>query len=130
MLSSIRSVFLVAVVGAAASSLVLSVPRPVQAQLALERCDDLGVMVQYVNGGFVVRSMLPGGIAEGMGLMRGDLIFAVDGRPPRSLDDLHAVLFSGEDNALHDLDVLRGDAHLHTSIYHLRGRVYFSGTLH
>jgi hypothetical protein len=40
------------------------------------------------------------------------------------------MIFRGADGAVHDLDVLRGAAHLHTAVYHLHGIVMTQGTLH
>lgn len=97
---------------------------------SLERCEDLGVMVQHVKDGYIVRSLVQGGVAEELGLTRGDLVFAVDGTQPSSLDELHRIIFSGADKAMHDLDVLRGEKHLHTAVYHVGNRIYISGKLH
>lgn len=118
---------MLAVAGGAAG--VVSTARPAEAQ-GLERCADLGVMVQHVNDGFIVRSVMRGGIASELGLSRGDLIFAIDGEHPDSLEALHRVIFRGADRAIHDLDVLRGGQHLHAAIYHINDRVYFTNRLH
>lgn len=124
----VRLGFVMLAVAGGASG-VASIARPAEAQ-GLERCGDLGVMVQHVSEGFVVRSVMRGGIANELGLSRGDLIFAIDGEHPQSLDDLHQMIFRGADRSIHDLDVLRRGQHLHAAIYHIDDRVYFTNRLH
>jgi S1-C subfamily serine protease len=125
----LRTLAVLLTLAGAASTLAVVAPSPAAAQ-SLEKCEDLGVMVQHVKDGYIVRSLVAGGVAEEIGLTRGDLIFAVDGKQPASLDELHRIIFSGADNAQHDLDVLRGEAHLHTGVYHIGSRIYISGKLH
>lgn len=121
--------FMVALACVGVASSTVAAPAVSHAQ-GLERCYDLGVMVQHVDDGFIVRSVMRGGIANELGLSRGDLIFALDGQHPNSLDDLHRIIFSGADRSIHDLDVLRGGRHLHAAVYHLGDRVFFTNSLH
>ena len=95
----------------------------------LEYCRDLGVMVQHVPQGMAVVSLRGGGVARQLGLRRGDIIWGVDGSHPNSLDELHSMLFSGADGAMHDLDVFRGAMHLHTGVFHMNGLILTRGTL-
>lgn len=96
----------------------------------MEYCPDLGVFVQHVNGGMQIRAMRRDSIVRQLGLRPGDLIFGVDGRHPDSINELHAMLFAGADNVDHDLDILRGPAHLHAAIFHQSGRVFVHVALH
>jgi S1-C subfamily serine protease len=96
----------------------------------LEYCRDLGVMVQHVPAGLSVVALRGGGVGRQLGLRRGDLIWAVDNAHPDTLDQVHEMIFLGADGAVHDLDVLRGAAHLHTGIFHMHGIVVTQGTLH
>lgn len=96
----------------------------------IEYCRDLGVMVQHVPAGMSVVALRGGGVGRQLGLRRGDIIWAVDNAHPDTLDQVHEVIFRGADGAVHDLDVLRGAAHLHAAIYHMHGIVMTQGTLH
>jgi S1-C subfamily serine protease len=89
----------------------------------LQYCRDLGVLVQSMDGGLWVRAMRGGATARMLGIRPGDLIFAVNGTHPDSLNDLHRVLFTGGDNEDHDLDVLRGGRHLHALVFHVNGEI-------
>ena len=103
--------------------------RPAMAQ-GLEYCRDLGVLVQSTDGGLWVRAMRGNAAARALGIRPGDLIFAVNGSHPESLSDLHRVLFTGGDNEDHDLDVLRGNRHLHALVFHVNGEVLVHQSLH
>lgn len=124
-----RGLVALALIGVAGATLTATAPRAATAQ-SFERCADLGVMVQHIDSGFVVRSVMRGGIANELGLTRGDVVFAIDGQTPNTLDDLHRAIFSGADRAIHDLDVLRGGRHLHAAIYHIGNSVNFTNRLH
>lgn len=101
----------------------------VEAQ-GFEYCRDLGVMVQHVPTGMSVVALRGGGIGRQLGLRRGDIVWGVDGSHPDSLNEIHTMIFRGVDGAVHDLDVLRGSAHLHAAVFHMHGVVLTRGTLH
>jgi hypothetical protein len=104
---------------------------PLSAQPSnFEYCADLGVLVQRLDAGLFVRVLRGKAIARTLGLRPGDLIFAVDGEHPTSLDELHRVLFTKADNVDHDLDILRGDAHLHAAVFHVDGEIFVHTALH
>ncbi len=115
-------------VAASAGSAVQS-PRPAMAQ-GFEYCPDLGVLVEHTGGGFVVRAMRRGAFARQLGLRPGDLVFAVNGDHPDTLNDLHRVLFTGSDEEDHDLDILRNGRHLHASVFHSHGEIFVHTALH
>jgi len=95
-----------------------------------EYCPDLGVLVQRLDAGLFVRVLRGKAIARTLGLRPGDLIFAVNGEHPASINDLHRVLFTGADNEDHDLDILRGDSHLHAAVFHVDGEIFVHTALH
>jgi S1-C subfamily serine protease len=97
---------------------------------SFEYCPDLGVLVQRVDAGLYVRVLRGKAIARTLGLRPGDLIFAVNGEHPASINELHRVLFTGADNEDHDLDILRGDAHLHAAVFHVDGEIFVHTALH
>ena len=97
---------------------------------SFEFCPDLGVLVQRVDAGLFVRVLRGKAIARTLGLRPGDLIFAVNGQHPSSINDLHRVLFTGADNEDHDLDILRGDSHLHAAVFHVDGEIFVHTALH
>jgi S1-C subfamily serine protease len=97
---------------------------------SIEFCPDLGVLVQRVDAGLFVRVLRGKAIARTLGLRPGDLIFAVNGEHPASINDLHRVLFTGADNEDHDLDILRGDSHLHAAVFHVDGEIFVHTALH
>jgi hypothetical protein len=104
---------------------------PVSAQpSSFEYCADLGVLVQRLDAGLFVRVLRGKPIARTLGLRPGDLVFAVDGEHPTSLDNLHRVLFTKADNVDHDLDILRGDSHLHAAVFHVDGEIFVHTALH
>ncbi len=103
--------------------------RPAMAQ-GFEYSPDLGVLVEHTGGGFVVRAMRRGAFARQLGLRPGDLVFAVNGDHPDSLNDLHRVLFTGADEEDHDLDILRNGRHLHASVFHAHGEIFVHTALH
>jgi S1-C subfamily serine protease len=53
----------------------------------------LGASLEDSSEGLVVRSVVPGLPAEGVGLVQGDVITTFDGRPVQKLADLRAALF-------------------------------------
>ena len=91
-----------------------------------EFCPDLGVLVLHVDGGMQVLA-LRAGVGRNLGLRSGDVIFAVNGEHPDSLSQLHHALFAGADSEDHDIDILRGNAHLHAMIFHVEGHVFARG---
>jgi S1-C subfamily serine protease len=103
--------------------------RPAMAQ-GFEYSPDLGVLVEHTGGGFVVRAMRRGAFARQLGLRPGDLVFAVNGDHPDTLNDLHRVLFTGADEEDHDLDILRNGRHLHASVFHAHGEIFVHTALH
>ncbi len=126
----LRSIAFVGVLSLSAA-VVTGVETPAaHAQGSLEYCEDLGVMVQHISGGMVVRALRGRAVARQIGLRPGDIIFAVDGSHPDSLADLHRVLFTGADEVDHDLDILRGPAHLHAAVFHNHGQIFVHTALH
>ena len=103
---------------------------PIAEAQGIEYCPDLGVLVQHANEGMYVRGFRGGSVAQQIGLRRGDLVFAINGNHPDSLDDLHRVLFTGGDDEDHDLDIFRGGQHLHTMVFHHDGHILTHSTLH
>jgi S1-C subfamily serine protease len=80
----------------------------------------VGFYPQGHDGGIAISGVVPGGPAERAGLVRGDLILSVDGRPVSSLRDLYQALWTkgpGEplgmqilrDSAIHVIEVVAGD---------------------
>ena len=110
------------------SAVSVGVVPTAQAQ-GLEYCRDLGVMVQHTDVGLIVRALRGRGVAGQIGLQPDDLLFAVDGYHPDSLDDLHRVLFTGADHVDHDIDILRGNQHLHVMVFHDHGEIFAHGVL-
>jgi len=126
MFKTVRTVLLLASMAFAGGSATFVAPTAAVAQ-GMEFCPDLGVLVQHVDGGMMVR-VVRGGVARNLGLRPGDLIVAVNGEHPDSLSQLHHALFSGGDNEDHDIDVLRGNSHLHAMIFHIEEHVFMRGT--
>lgn len=126
MFKAVRTVLLLASMALAGGSATFVAPTAAVAQ-GMEFCPDLGVLVQHVDGGMLVRAVR-GGVARNLGLQRGDVIFAVNGEHPDSLSQLHHALFAGSDNEDHDIDVLRGNSHLHAMIFHVEGHVFARGS--
>ena len=96
----------------------------------MEYCPDLGVLMQHVDAGMIVRAMRRAAFAKALGLRPGDLIFAINGQHPDSITQIHDMLFTGADNEDHDLDILRGGRHLHAAVFHLNGQIYVHTSLH
>jgi S1-C subfamily serine protease len=126
--SWLSGVLAVSLAVASAGSAVLSTPAAM-AQ-GFEYSPDLGVLVEHTGGGFVVRAMRRGAFARQLGLRPGDLVFAVNGDHPDSLNDLHRVLFTGADEEDHDLDIFRNGRHLHASVFHSHGEIFVHTALH
>jgi S1-C subfamily serine protease len=126
----IRSVALVGAMTLSVATVTSFQPPAAQAQGSLEFCEDLGVLVQHISGGMVIRAMRGRATARQIGLRPGDIIFAVNGSHPDSLADLHRVLFTGADEEDHDLDILRGNAHLHAAVFHNNGQIFVHTALH
>ena len=60
------------------------------------------------ESGAMATTIEPGGPAEAAGLLRGDVILAMDGQPVRGVDDLHRLLTAERIGAPQALSVLRG----------------------
>jgi S1-C subfamily serine protease len=126
----VRSFALVGLMALSGATVTGFEPPVAQAQGSLEYCEDLGVLVQHVGGGMVIRAMRGRATARQLGLRPGDLIFAVNGSHPDSIADLHRALFTGADEEDHDLDILRGNAHLHAAVFHSHGQIFVHTALH
>lgn len=129
MRKSIRLGLLIGVLAFGTSTASLVPARDAHAQ-GFEYSPDLGVLVQHVNAGMLVRAMRRAAFARQLGLQPGDLIFAINGQHPDSLSDIHNMLFTGADDEDHDLDVLRGGQHLHAAVFHHGGEILVHGSLH
>ena len=60
------------------------------------------------ESGAMATTIEPGGPAEAAGLLRGDVILAMDGQPVRGVDDLHRLLTAERIGAPQALSALRG----------------------
>ncbi|KLU26476.1 LuxR family transcriptional regulator [Caballeronia mineralivorans PML1(12)] len=60
------------------------------------------------NHGLLVNSLAPGGPAEEAGVLIGDVLIELDGKPCRDMDDLHAALGSGSSGQRLRIALIRG----------------------
>jgi S1-C subfamily serine protease len=68
----------------------------------------LGVALQGVQGGVIVLGVEPGSPADVGGLIVGDIITAIGGKPAADADDVHAHLGAGSVGKQFTVDVRRG----------------------
>jgi S1-C subfamily serine protease len=68
----------------------------------------LGVALQGVQGGVIVLGVEPRSPADDGGLIVGDIITAIGGKPAADADDVHAQLGAGSVGKQLDVDVRRG----------------------
>ena len=83
-----------------------------------ERSRWLGCSVYNTPAGLVVRSVRRHSFAQRLGLREGDLIYAIQGRRPRSIRQLHRYLFLGRDGVNRDLDIVRMGRHVNAVFVH------------
>ncbi len=64
-----------------------------------------------LSGSSIVRvmSVLPGGPSETAGIREGDLILGIDGKPVRTVDDIHRILVGDTIGRILEVQILRGD---------------------
>lgn len=86
-----------------------------------ERSRWLGCSVYNTPAGLVVRDIERPSFAARLGLQEGDLIYAIEGRRPRSVRQLHRYLFFGRRSFDQDVDILRMGRHVHAVIQHGEG---------
>lgn len=60
------------------------------------------------NSGLLVNSLAPGGPAEAAGVLIGDVLIELDGKPCRDMDDVHTALGSGSIGQQLKITLIRG----------------------
>ena len=72
-----------------------------------ERYAWIGFYPQANEDGIAISGVVPGGPAEGAGLLRGDLLVSVDGQPVRTLRQLYRLLWRRVPGETVGMQVLR-----------------------